>query len=422
MDHFTDHRAWRQDCLQFCRDYGVCFLPIVFLSYIAIESYQIDFRSMYLAGKSVVQGLDPYINYVGVNPEFYGPVNSGSEPFSGFRYPPLAAITFAPLGLLPYTTARFTFTAAMLVCLVGLIFYLVRQQRFAVPDSAVLFVMVSFPVLATVERGQVDVLIVVLSVLSFRCWQAQTSKQTTVAALLLATAGMLKVFPFVLLIFYAARRQWSLVAKTVAFSVGLFGLPYPFLVQSSYLNFARRSLPGIFGALSTDLPTQLTQQGITDGIVHSVDSVPLLAMHNFSSGQMNPWLYQNTVGAAVTGMVLSGLLLTAMNRTEVTFQFYAFLSLINLFNPVSWIMGLVWYIPFFLHLSPIISNWGRFILLAPLFFPPALHANAMLAYMIAIGTALTTRLPIGSRFLYKPANQTGAEEKVLTAVISMRKA
>jgi len=397
------HKAWRKDCLQFCRTYGVCFLPIVFWGYIAIESYQIDFRSMYLAGKSVVYGLDPYVNYVGVRPDFYGPVNSESQIYSGFRYPPLAALFFVVWGLLPYTLARFSFTAVMLVCLIGLVFYLVRQQRFTVPDSAVLFVMMSLPVMATVERGQVDVLIVGLSVLSFHFWKSRSSdaKRTALAALLLAIAGMLKLFPFVLLLFYAARRQWRMVGSTIAFAIGLFWLPYPVLARSSYLNFFRRSLPDYFGAIVTNLSTNLGQQGVTNNIVHSIDSPNRIAMHAFSSGSMNPLFIDNTSGAVASGLILSVVLLIAVRKTPIDFQFYAFLSLINLFNPVSWIMGLVWYIPFFLYLSPIVSKWGRWLFLAPLFFPPVLYANAVLAYAIAVIAAIGMSQNNLSRFLFK---------------------
>ncbi len=120
--------VWRSDVWRFVRDYGVCFLPIILLGYITLESYQIDFRSMYLAGKSVVFGLDPYVNYVGVRADFYGPINSESHAYSGFRYPPLAALAFMPLGMLPYESAKLWFTVAMLLAVVLLIFHFVQAS------------------------------------------------------------------------------------------------------------------------------------------------------------------------------------------------------------------------------------------------------------------------------------------------------
>ena len=37
---------WRQDLGRFFRQYLIYFLPITFLIYLTLESYQIDFRSL----------------------------------------------------------------------------------------------------------------------------------------------------------------------------------------------------------------------------------------------------------------------------------------------------------------------------------------------------------------------------------------
>ncbi|EDX84158.1 hypothetical protein S7335_1855 [Synechococcus sp. PCC 7335] len=390
------------DVWRFTRIYGVYFLPIVFLGYITLESYQIDFRSMYLAGKSALLGLDPYVNYVGVRADFYGPINSESQTYSGFRYPPLAALVFSPLGALPYQNAKVLFTLIVLVFAVLLSFHFVRRSQFAMPETAVLFVMVSFPLIATVERGQIDILIVYLCLISYSLLHRRSQ---SVAAFLLAFAGMLKLFPFVLLIFYSDRKQWQFVGKTLLSAAVLFILPYPLLDPGSYTNFFKRTLPGYFGQIEAGLSTSLQGQGVIDGIVHSVDSTNLIAAHSFSSGEMNPWMASNTVGAIFCGLLLTGLLLIATRQTESNFQYYAFLNVINLFNPVSWIMGLVWYIPLFFYLSPLVSRWGRFLLLAPLFSPPGLNANAVLAYILSIVFALSFRIPHWGSILYQPDAQ-----------------
>ncbi len=417
MTHITRRQAilrlcQSSDVWRFGQVYGVCFLPIIFLGYIALESYQIDFRSMYLAGKSVVVGLDPYINYVGMRADFYGPINAESQAYSGFRYPPLAALVFVPLGALPYLTARLLFTLTMLFFTVLLSFHFVRRSQFTLPDTAVLFVMVSFPVMALVERGQVDVPIVYLCIFSYSLLQ---SKKSSLASFLLAFVGMIKLFPFVLLLFYAARRQWRFARDTLLWAIALFTLPYPFLGQTSYINFFKRTLPNQLGEIATELPTGLQGQGVVDGIVHSVDSVNLIAMHRFGSGIMNPWMANSTVGAVLSGLVLAVLLLIATKRTPIDFQFYAFLNLINLFNPVSWIMGLVWYIPLFFYLSPSVSRGGRFLLLAPLFSPPILSANAVLAYVLAIAFALSYQVPSWKSFLYRSTRVETADSLGFTS-------
>ncbi|NJL48539.1 MAG: DUF2029 domain-containing protein [Leptolyngbyaceae cyanobacterium SM2_5_2] len=390
--------AWRRDVVRFGRHYLVYFLPVTFLIYLLLESYQIDLRSFYLAGKSVILGLDPYLNYVGVRPEFYGPVNSETAPFSGFRYPPLAALVFAPLGWFPYTLAKTLFTLAMLGLLGLLSFHLVRRSHFTIPGEALLFMIVSFPVLALVERGQVDSLMLYLTALAY--WLSEKRRWTWLASFCLAFAGVFKIFPLVVLIFYGVRRQWRFVAYTLLWAVGLLALPYAFFGRSIYANFLKRTLPSYFGEVTSNLPMTLHGQGIVLGkIVQSVDADNLLATHDFVNGFMNPLLSSSTIGSLISGAVLTGLLLIATRQCPVDFQFYSFLNVINLYNPVAWIMGLVWHIPLFLYLYPRVNRLGQFLLLLPLFLPPFLNTNAVWAYVLSIVFALAYRIPVWGRSL-----------------------
>jgi len=390
---------WRKDITRFCRNYLVYFLPVTFLLYLLLESYQIDFRSFYLAGKSVLLGLDPYLNYVGVRPEFYGPVNSETAPFSGFRYPPMAALVFAPLGWLPYATARVLFTLAMLALLGLLSFHLVRRSQFAIPGEALLFIIVSFPVLALVERGQVDSLMLYFTALAY--WLSKNHRWTWLASFLLAFAGVFKIFPLVVLIFYGVRRQWRFVVSTTLWAIGLLVLPYGYFGQSVYANFLKRTLPSYFGNLTSDLPITLHGQGIVLGkIVQSVDADNLLLTHDFVNGFMNSLLSSSPVGSLISGTILTGLLVVATRQCPVDFQFYAFLNVINLYNPVAWIMGLVWYIPLFLYLYPRVTRLGQFLLLLPLFMPPFLNTNAVWAYVLSLVFALAYRMPGWGRSLF----------------------
>lgn len=391
---------WRRDVIYFCQNYLAYFLPIIFLVYLILESYQIDFRSFYLAGKSVQLGLDPYLNYVGVRPEFYGPVNAETAPFSGFRYPPLAALVFAPLALMEYQTAKALFTLAMIVLLGVLSFHLVRRSQFTVPGEAILFMLVSFPVLALTERGQVDSFVLYLTTLAY--WLGRSRRRTGLASFLLAFAGVFKVFPLVVLIFYGVRRQWRFVAYTLLWAAGLVVVPYAWFGREVYDNFLRRTLPAWFGEITPSLPIDLHGQGIAlNKIVQSVDAYDLLVTHDFVNGFMNPLLSHSAMGSLISGLVLTALLLVATRHCPTDFQFYAFLNVINLYNPVAWIMGLVWYIPLFLYLSPQVTRLGQFLSLLPLFMPPFLNTNAIWAYLLSIVFALAHRLPRLQRRLFK---------------------
>ncbi len=388
------------DLRRFVGIYLMYFLPVGFLVYLMLESYQIDFRSFHLAGKSVVLGLDPYLNYVGLRPEFYGPMNSETAPFSGFRYPPLAALAFAPLGALPYPVAKGVFTLVM-VLLLGLIsFGMVRRSQFTLPGEALLFMLVSFPVLATVERGQVDSLVLYLTLLAY--WGG--GRRPTLPALALALASLLKLFPLLVLLFYGWRRQWGMVLSTLAWIGGLLALPYLYFGPNVYRHFLQRTLPAQLGQITNDLPVTLHGQGIVLGkIVQSIDAPDLLVSHDFVNGFMNPLLSSSTGGAIVAGAIATVLLLWSARKSPRDLQFYAFLTVINLYNPVAWIMGLVWYLPLFLHLYPNLRKGGQVVVLLPLFMPPFLNSNAILAYLVALLMVLTYQLPKLRRALIVPS-------------------
>lgn len=392
-------KLWRQDLGRFAQQYFIYFLPIIFLIYLTLESYQIDFRSFYLGGKSVLFGLDPYLNYVGIRPEFYGPINAETAPYSGFRYPPFAALMFVPLALFPYAVAKALFTLAMLLSLGLLGFGLVRRSQFAVPGEAILFMMVSFPVLALVERGQIDSALVYLVALAY--WASQYRYGRWLTALLIGAAAALKIFPMVALVFYGVRRQGRLVAGALLWAAGLVLLPYAYFGNAVYGHFLQRTFPAYFGEITTDLPTSLHNQGVAlNKVVISLDADNLIATHDFVNGFMNPLLSSSTLGSLVSGTALMGLLLMALHRCPVDMQFYGLLNGINLFNPVAWIMGLVWHIPLFLYLYPRVTHLGRVLLLLPLFLPPFLNANAVAAYVFTVLLALAHRWPpLGGRLL-----------------------
>ncbi|MGF1568863.1 MAG: glycosyltransferase family 87 protein [Nodosilinea sp.] len=388
--------------MRFGQTYLVYFLPVTFLAYLMLESYQIDFRSFYLAGKSVLLGLDPYLNHVGVRPEFYGPVNAEADPASGFRYPPLAALVFAPLGAMPYPTAKVVFTLAMVATLGLLSFHLVRRSRFTLPGEAILFMMVSFPVLALVERGQVDSLVVYLTALAY--WLGRSRRGLGLGSFCLAFAGVFKVFPLVVLIFYGAHRQWRFVGATMLWAGALLALPYLYFGRAVYDNFFRRTFLAHFSLAGWAGPLDLHGQGVTlNKIVQSVDANDLVVSHDFVNGYMNPLLSSSSGGALLAGLVLTALLIVTTQHCPGEFQFYAFLNVINIFNPVAWIMGLVWYLPMFLYLSPQVTRRGQVLSLLPLFMPPFLNSNAILAYGLSLVFALAYRHSRWQQWLFKAA-------------------
>jgi len=324
----------------------------------------------------VLLGLDPYLNHVGTRLAIYAPINAENYAYSAFRYPPLAALLFAPLALLPYAVSKVLFSLLMWLLLAGIAYQMVRRSGWRLPGEALLFAGVSFPVLAMVERGQIDPLMVALVLASY--W----------------LAGVLKIFPFVVLLEWIVRRRWRLVAWTLLWGLVLFLVPMLWLGPDVYWPFWQRTLPEVFGQITAAKPIDLHGQGIDLGrLARSCEGNGLLLSHDFANGFMNPLFQNSPAGAIVCGLLLSTVLLVAGRGAPSDLRFYAFLNMINLFNPLAWIMGLVWYLPLFFHLYPSVTRVGRWLILLPLFLLPFLNANAALAFVIALLLLTAQQVP-----------------------------
>lgn len=368
-------------------NFFIYFLPVVFLVYTLLSAYQIDFRAFYVAARSVLLNLDPYLNPVTQFPELYAAVNAEDAIASGFIYPPLAALLFLPLGFFSYSTAKILFSALILISLITLclLFIRTRSDRRWTPGESFLFITCSFPLLATFERGQIDIVLVLLTWLSFQLYRSQKLIQS---ALLLGLAICIKIFPAIGIVYYLIKRQFKIAAYSIASTLFFFCLPLFYFKSSVYLHFFQFILPTFFGKISSSETITTHGQRVVNNVVQAIEGNGLFASQDFANGYMNPLLQNNTIGCLIVGSILLVILLRVTKRSSLLYQFYAVLNVINFINPRAWIMGLVWYIPLFLHLYPIVkTNRDRFFILLPLFMPPFTNLNGFLAYAVAIGFA-----------------------------------
>ena len=387
--------------LRFGQRYWAYFFPIVFLVYVLLSAYQIDFRAFYVAARSVMLDLDPYLNPVTQHPELYAAINAESAVASGFIYPPLAALLLLPFGLFDYPTAKIVFGVVVLVSLIGLCYGLTRGDRntqdptSTIPGEAFLFISCSFPLLATFERGQIDLVVVLLTWLSFDAYYRR--KNLAFSAFILGIATCIKIFPAVVLIYYLSKKQFKLFFASIASIVILFFLPLLCFKFSVCQHFFQFVLPKVFGTITSPIPVEVYGQGVVNNVVNAIEGNGLLASQDFANGFMNPLLQNNTIGCLITGLILMAILLKVTQKKESSYQMYALFTTINFFNPRAWIMGLVWYIPLFLHLYPNAkTTTQKGILLLPLMMPPFTNLNGFLAYAIAIAFAFIPPFTHGS--------------------------
>lgn len=374
--------TFKNDILRFIQAYFIYLMPSAFIIYLVLESYQIDFRPYYIAGKSVLYGLDPYVNHVTQHPEFFTPVNAGEAPMSGFIYLPIAALFFVPLATFPYSTAKIIYSSFILIVLWFLLFELVRHSNFRIKGEALLFAMTSFPVFAAFERGQIDILVCYLTILGFLLYQRH--RQKVLPGFLIGLAFCIKLFPAIAILYFLAKRQFKIVLYSFASIIVLLIAPIPILGNSIYTSYLKRMLPETFGQITSTVPITVHGQSVINRVVMSVDSNGLRVTHDFVHGFMNPFMRGKPLATLTVGFIAFLILMYYLRREPAEHQFFSIVNCIHLFNPQTWIMGIVWFIPLFVYQFGKANHLGKFVLILPLFIPPFTNSNGMLAYAVTL--------------------------------------
>ena len=249
-----------------------------------------DVRAYYDAGARLNAGQPLYV-----------PVSSTNEPGS-YHYPPLVAIMFRPLALLPYEVAALIWTAVIVGATILTIVRLgIRRPVFLVVGWLFL------PLMWTVAIGQAQALVTLLLTIGSP-WAV-------------ALAANFKVFPILVAVYWIGRREWSRLGKFAGWMVGLVVLQLVLepAATSSYLSFLRNenvsdvhnlslfALSPILWVVSVVLLgiaalwLAPTRWGWAAAVALSVFATPRLLSYQLSTliatlgGPDRPWLAETTV-------------------------------------------------------------------------------------------------------------------------------
>lgn len=150
-----------------------------------------DVRAYYDAGSRLNAGLPLYVQSATTDdPGFY-------------RYPPLLAIAFRPLALLPYETASLIWEALLVVLFIATLIRLGLRNQW----TWIVTGWLAAPIAWSLAVGQAQVAVTFLVALG--------------APWAIALAGDLKLFPVVVAVYWIGRRDVRAVGRLVAWLVGL---------------------------------------------------------------------------------------------------------------------------------------------------------------------------------------------------------
>ena len=364
--------------------YIISLCPIFLIFYISNETYAIDYRAFYLAGKSVLNNLNPYLNHISLNIDFYGPINSELSKYSGWKYPPLASYLFAPFALFPYELSKNLFNLISLLTGSLIIHLTIKKKFLDINPSSLLIVGISFPLLATISRGQVEILLVCLSLVALYFFKKGS---ILLSSIFLAIIGFIKIFPLLLAFSFIKSKQrtkfflFLILSLLTLYLLNIFLCP----IEWRQTFFERLIIPWNqmpMGDLK-ELPYGIGV--IKDSMmVRTSDARDLFHSHFFVFGFANPLLSNNLLLSAIIGGFGALISSIRFSKYSLTLTFLAVMNWINIINPISWIMGLIWYVPLFLYSYDKVKKPLKLIIILPLILPPFLNISGYLASIISL--------------------------------------
>jgi hypothetical protein len=359
------------------------------LFYLLLDSYQVDFRAFYVAAASASKHLNPYVDNRSSGDQFTDPTNQLES--SRWVYPPSALFFVAPFAKLRYTPARLIFGLLSLGSLAWVLLYL--SGKFKVADSWVIAAYVSVPVMACLERGQIDLFMMFLLVLSFaggrRFW----------AGVPLGIAISIKIFPAAILLWLLLERRLReavtalvVVAAIVLLSVWRYG-------TAGYVEF-RRNLADLAPGQQLSQKVDLIHK--FGGLV--VDDRWLALTHGFIGSYNNPLVLLRGSGVIVALVLVVAIAIwLRYKRVSPEIGFFTVVLASQLLNTRLWTMGMVLYLPIcIVAIGKARSTLLTCLLLVPLFLPSQIRllgvsprlmlALAIVAYVVYRETSAATVL------------------------------
>ena len=364
--------------------YIIALSPIFLIFYISNETYAIDYRAFYLAGKSVLNNLNPYLNHISLSSDFYGPINSELSKFSGWKYPPLASYVFAPLSTLPYELSKNIFNFISLLSISLVTFFIIKKRIFFINPYSLIIVGISFPFLAIISRGQVEILIVCMALISLYFYKQD---KIFLSASLIAIMGFIKVFPLLLgLAFIKSFRKKKFFIYLISSLLILYFLNLTLCPLEWRQSFIERVMIPWNRMPLGDLKELPNNIGVIKDsmMVRTSDARNLFHSHFFVFGLANPLLSNNLFLSGIIGIIGALICLFKYTKYSLSLCFFTIMNWINIINPISWIMGLFWYVPLFIFSYEKIKPSLKIIIVLPLILPPFLNISGYLAAIISL--------------------------------------
>jgi hypothetical protein len=196
---------------------------------------------------------------------------------------------------------------------------------------AVVFLFMSKPFLLTLDRGNIQGIIVALNVAFF---YLSWLKKDLIADILLTVSICIKIYPAIFLIYLLKEKEYKRVLRILSMSAVITIISYGIVSKSfNLVSFARGIAKG--AAIQGGFPTSGTSA--SSWFLRWLDASNIISVANGSSPGIRA--FQSVVSMALILILCYSVYKSRLSQQEICFLLLGYSALIS---PVSWNYNLIW--------------------------------------------------------------------------------
>jgi|WetSurMetagenome_2_1015567.scaffolds.fasta_scaffold01297_14 hypothetical protein len=339
------------------------------------QSVQMDFTAYYSAGKSLNNDLSPYVNYVLTRWNLWDGIAAFKH--SRFLYPPLVANLFQPIATLPYINAKYVWNFfnlfCLIICFLLLVFIFWKKDKEEAYKKTVKILISGiltfnfFPFLALLERGQIDCVTLLFLLIGFSLL-IKKEKYEFLSGVFFGIATLFKLYSILLIPFFFIQKKYKVIYGYFTGVIILIILTLLISGKNLSYDYLTKEAPRIakYGSGGTEemripawilqsyLPMTPTSITIVDERMYLTESISFNSKASFIrilEVSLPKFLSNSVLSLIVFGVFLIFLFIYRKkfeqdSNVSPFIYWQIILIVITLSSPYTWVMNLVWLLPF----------------------------------------------------------------------------
>ena len=206
-----------------------------------------DFFQEWASARNRFEGLEIYTTHSVTIPRYLGSLGETVHPLVQLNaHPPTSVLLALPFGRLDFHTSFFVWNLISLPPLGFSLWLVARELKIQVSAWSIFpflaLLLTCGPLWQEIHMGQLNLFLLPMIT---GAWAAERSGRPKLAGVLLAAATSVKLFPAFLIVYYAYRRRWQLVAASIVALAALTGLTASVLGLKCYRDYFLNVVPEV---------------------------------------------------------------------------------------------------------------------------------------------------------------------------------